>query len=288
MAISIGDLSVIFLASNKLGQEENWQDLLAKCPNARRVEDGGINADSYAAAAVRATSAHFVTVEGDSVLDADFFAAEIDDGLLVQDCILIWPATNTVNNLCYEYGAIRCWPRPLALSRGGQAPAGPAPATVMMPTGYATHRINASPGLAFSHGFCEGVRLSTLAGRRLVRGHSARLPAEDYRRLLIWMSVGADAPHGPWAIYGARLGCKMASLGALDLAAVSAGGWLDAFWRSEVAPQFRGPGMICEKTSYSWDPAVLDDALGAVAAELRQRLDLPVAEETALDSVPPN
>ncbi len=288
MAISIGDLSVIFLGANQVGQEENWRDLLAKIPDARRVEGSVAKADIYAAAAVRATSAHFVTVEGECVLAEGFFSVKIDDGLLARDRILLWPARNTVNNLCYEYGAIRCWPRPLALSRSGEAPAGAATATVMMPPGYATHRINASPGLAFSHGFCEGVRLSTLDGRRLARGHSTRLPGIDYRRLLVWMSVGADAPHGLWAIYGARLGCKMASLGALDLAAVFSGDWLATFWRHVVAPQFRGQGMICEKTSYSWDPALLEDALAAVAAELRQRLDLPVAEEAALDRVPPN
>ena len=169
MVRKIGDLCVIFLASNMPGQEENWQDLLAKCPRARRLEGGGAkaDADAYAAAAVRATSPTFITVEGDCVVDEEFFSARIDAGLPGEDRVLVWAIRNSVNNLCYEHGAMRCWPRPLALSGGGQAPGSEVPTIVVAAHGYGTHRINASPESAFGHGFGEGVRLSTLNGRRV-------------------------------------------------------------------------------------------------------------------------
>ncbi len=280
MAGTIRDLSVIFLAGETSGQEEKWADLLAKCPWARRVEGDDPQADMYAAAAVCATSSHFITVERDCVVDEDFFSSQLDERLLSDDSVLVWPARNIVNKLCYQHGAIRCWPRPLALSRSRRGQNRPVPneITVPAPRGYATHHINASPDRAFGHAFREAVRLSTVNGRRVTRQHANRLATEDYRHLLVWMSVGADVENGLWAIYGARLGCKMASLGALNLRAASKSDWLASFWEDEVAPQFRGDSMYCEQTAYGWDPGLLRDALGEVGTELQRRLDLPLVD----------
>ena len=186
-----------------------------------------------------------MTVERDCIVDEDFFSWPLQERLLGDDNVLVWPSRNLVNKLCYQHGAIRCWPRPLALIRGRRAQIRALPSQIMVSPsrGYATHHINASPDRAFSYAFREGVRLATSNGRRVTRELAKRLSGEDYRRLLIWMSVGTDVENGLWAIYGARLGCKMANLGALDLQAVFDGGWLASFWEQEVAPQFRGDGI---------------------------------------------
>ena len=74
----------------------------------------------------------------------------------------------------------------------------------------------------------EGVRLTAQHGQTAIAAFPDLSPAEamaahiapsNLERLRIWCSVGADAPNGLWAIYGARLGVAMAALDCLEAAA---------------------------------------------------------------------
>ena len=70
-------------------------------------------------------------------------------------------------------------------------------------------------GSPYRHGeqvFREGVKMGLEGGDVVDPSKLKQIHRENYKRLLVWMTVGEDATNGLWAIYGARLGCMMTQM----------------------------------------------------------------------------
>ena len=65
---------------------------------------------------------------------------------------------------------------------------------------------------AWRAGFREGVKMGLEGGDVVDPKDIKRIQPDNYRRLLVWMTIGEDATNGLWAIYGARLGCLMTNV----------------------------------------------------------------------------
>lgn len=78
---------------------------------------------------------------------------------------------------------------------------------VQMADCYSEVHNNASPLQAWRAGFREGVKMTLNRGlKQSLINAKVQLGIRNYRRLLMWCSVGADVENGAWAILGARQG----------------------------------------------------------------------------------
>jgi hypothetical protein len=103
---------------------------------------------------------------------------------------------------------------------------------------------------------------------------------ENYRRLLVWMTIGEDATNGLWAMYGARLGAYMTNITRheWDWKNVRDFDWLTNYFNEELAPQFEDGTELCPRTGYSWDPVRLKERTVELGDALRSELDLEIAD----------
>jgi len=87
---------------------------------------------------------------------------------------------------------------------------------------------------------------------------------QNFQRLLVWMSVGADTPNGEWSMYGARLGCYMTTCTDWDYVQVRDFQWLNKYFASEVQPKIK--------------VGELDAEMKRLGDILREELELPIGE----------
>ena len=71
---------------------------------------------------------------------------------------------------------------------------------------------NGSPITSMESRIREGVKMGLEGGDVVDPKDIKRIHRDNYRRLLVWMTIGEDATNGLWAIYGARLGCHMTNV----------------------------------------------------------------------------
>jgi hypothetical protein len=74
---------------------------------------------------------------------------------------------------------------------------------------FSTTYPNASPYQAWRAGFREGVKMSLVDGIRPEEPNISKLHWHNLHRLKVWMSVGAHAENGKWAMFGATVGCYL-------------------------------------------------------------------------------
>ena len=95
---------------------------------------------------------------------------------------------------------------------------------------YSESFTNATPFQAWRAGFREGVKMSLEQGGKT--NDLKKIWWQNYHRLLIWCSVGADVEHGIWSILGAREGCYKTMFTDWDYSQVRDFEWLTNFWET--------------------------------------------------------
>ncbi|MEO1016460.1 MAG: hypothetical protein AAFY56_02025 [Pseudomonadota bacterium] len=278
--IHVTDLDIVFLSYDEPLADQFFADLRSKCPKATHVEGvKGLDA-AYKATAEAASTEFLITIDGDNIVDPAFFHLHLDPRLMQSSTVLGWPGRNVVNGLQYGNGSIKCWSRDHLLGLSPRSHSGAVDFVynndlrhpelayhIDMGVPFSTAHFNATPQQAFRSAFREGVRLS-----------APDLDEECRRRLAVWMSVGKDARHGDWAIYGARLGCERATSSAFDRQAINDYDWFDDYWRTEIAPQFSGSTSRCALTGFVWDQDKLDSAVDALGSTLRRQFGFDLVE----------
>ena len=139
---------------------------------------------------------------------------------------------------------------------------------VQMNNVYSYVHNNSTPYQAYRAGFREGVKMSLDEGAKLKNKPLTMLHNKNLKRLLVWMTVGADALNGWWAIYGARLGCWMTNATDWDYTLVRDFKWHTEFWETEVWPKFEND--IGHKK--------LLEEVFELGNKIRDDLELPIAE----------
>lgn len=268
--IKLREIDCIFLSYDEPNAEYNYADLLNKAPWAKRVHGVKGSDAAHKACADASETEHFLTIDGDNIVDENIFRLEIDfenfkPGLKSQ---LSWSGRNHINGLVYGNGGVKCWTREHVWNmRTHEAAADDTnqvdfcwnPNYLHMDGCYSTIYNNASELQAFRAGFREGVKMSLLDGLRLKKtaltNFRSSIPEQNYQRLLVWCSVGHDIKNGDWAVYGARLGCYMTNLTDWDFTQVRDFEYLNKlFLEQDIG--------ICQE-------------LGEI---LRRRLQLPIAD----------
>lgn len=288
----INEFDIVFISYDEPNADDNWYDLLDKCPWAVRSHGVKGSDAAHKAAARLCNTSRIITVDADNQVNPDFFNLEIDLSRVGDNDVISWAAKNEINGLVYGNGGIKCWPRHVieSMRTHEAAPAHDRRAQVdfcwninyvQMNNVYSHVYNNASPLQAWRAGFREGVKMTLSDGDVVDREAVKRVHRKNYQRLLVWQSVGADVQNGLWAMYGARLGCAMTNLrrDEWDWRNVRDFEWLNSYWTETVAPTFKGSdsyGEVCEKTGYVWREDLLRDHILTLGDELRTQLGLEI------------
>ena len=291
MQVPITEFDVIFISYDEPNADENFADLLNKCPWAKRSH-GVFGSDAaHKAAAKLSETERFVGVDADNIVDPDFFNVTFDTERIKDNYVVSWSGKNDVNGLVYGNGGIKCWPVKVVQqmqTHEASDPTGPERSLVefcwdvhyvQMNNIYSHVHNNSSPYQAYRAGFREGVKMSLDAGKKVSGNLKNKIHYKNYNRLLVWLSIGADAENGLWAIYGARLGCYKTNLEPdWDWTLVRDFEWHTEFWKNEIAIQFKGDHVTCPRTGYSYDKTKLMVESQRLGNILRNELGLNIAE----------
>jgi len=292
MKVPITEYDVVFISYDEPNADENYQNLLEICPWAKRSHGvWGSDAAHKAAAALSETD-RFVTIDADNLVDPEFFNIEIDTTKLDMSVdVVSWSGKNMINGLVYGNGGIKFWPKnvveqmkshEIAVSKAGQVDFCWDIHYVQMNNIYSNVWNNASCYQAYRAGFREGVKMSLDQGDIVrVENFKKYIHYKNYKRLLVWMTIGSDVLNGLWAIYGARLGCYMTNFKRNDWNWVDVRDfeWHTKFFESEIKPKFAdNEGTLCVKTGYAYNLQKLQEEIIKLGRVLMRDLRLEIAD----------
>jgi hypothetical protein len=218
---SLAEIDCVFISYDEPNADRNWADLLAKAPWAKRVHGVKGSDAAHKAAAKLSDTERFITVDADNIVNPKFFniALDFDAKPGLRDKQLSWCGKNYINNLVYGNGGLKCWTKEYVESmRTHEASLGEQAQVdfcwsnryKQMANLHSVSYVNASPLQAWRAGFREGVKMTLNYGsKQELIDAKIQLEGRNFKRLLVWTSVGSDVENGLWAIYGARLGAYM-------------------------------------------------------------------------------
>ena len=240
------EIDTIFISFDEPNADKHYSELLNILPWAKRVHGVHGSDAAHKAAANLSETDRFITVDADNIVDPTFYAQEIEIDNNNKDFVFSWAGKNAVNGLIYGNGGLKCWTKDFVLNMKTHENSNPGdsenvlefcfdPRYYQFNEHYSTSYINGSPFQAWRAGFREGVKMSLNRGRRSDDVQSVWW--QNYQRLLIWMSVGADVKNGKWAMYGARHGCYKTNCTKWDYVNVRDFNYLTTYWEEEILPK---------------------------------------------------
>lgn len=239
--IKIVEQDIVFLSYDEPNAEKNYADLLTKIPWAKRVHGVKGSDAAHKACAALSETEYFVTVDADNIVDPDFLKVEIDlDELgLTSENVFSWCGKVHVNGLMYGNGGLKLWTRKFVneMRTHENSEEGDEKGKVefcfddryyQFNDSYSESFTNATPFQAWRAGFREGVKMSLDQGTKV--DDLKRTWWQNYQRLLIWCSVGADVENGIYSVLGAREGAALTNCTDWDYANVRDFEWLTNYW----------------------------------------------------------
>jgi len=215
--IKILDLDFVFISYKEPNCEENYADLINKVPWAKRVHGVEGFDSAHKAAAQKADTDFFITVDGDNIIDDSFLLETLDWSKTNPKHVHRWRGKNNINGLVYGNGGIVGWHKETCLTMKTHENAVDEQSKkdfcwtvphANLHNCYSTTIINSSAQQAFLAGYREGVKLSMDKGSRIDPAQfKKKIYGDNLVKLLTWMTVGADAEWGQYAMLGARAGC---------------------------------------------------------------------------------
>jgi hypothetical protein len=271
--IKIIEQDVIFLSYNEPNAEKNYADLLAKVPWAKRVHGVKGSDAAHKACAKLSETEYFTTVDGDNIIDPKYLEVEIEiDGKQFTDeNVFSWAGNVHVNGLRYGNGGLKLWTRKFVNEMKTHENSNPNDVQgkvefcfdqryYQFNECYSESFTNATPEQSWRAGFREGVKMCLVQGARVA--NTSEIWWQNYHRLLIWSSVGADIENGIWSILGAREGAYKTLLTDWDYANVRDFDWLSEFWN---------------ETHAQAEPEEMTKYINFLAQELRDKSKLEIA-----------
>lgn len=242
---AINEFDCFYISYDEPQKEAYWAHLQDICPWAIRI-DGVKGFDSAHKACANASSTDkFLTIDGDNLVYPDFFNLVLDIPDKYDDCTLSWASRNIINGLNYGNGGIKLWTKDFvlgmnthenAVTEGEKVDFCWYDKYIQLNNTYSDTCPNGSPFQAFRAGFREGVKMTLDRGEKthqhLIEKH---VHPKNFKRLLIWATIGNDVLNGDWAIYGTRLGIYMANIHAdFDIAKISDYDWFKEYFEREI------------------------------------------------------
>lgn len=294
MKKSISEFDLFYISFDEPQKEEYWAILQDLAPWAKRV-DGVKGFDSaHKRCAELSETDRFITVDGDNLIYPEFLDLEIDIPDNLEDKVLSWAGRNVINGLCYGNGGLKLWTKEFVLNMRTHENATRDEEKVdfcwddkyvQLNNIYSDTCPNASPFQAFRAGFREGVKMTLDRGVKAGEGSiSKHMHDVNFKRLLVWATIGSDTENGQWAIYGTRLGIYMSNIQKdFDISQISDYDWFKKYFYNEIAPNFEPSGgekygVKCVRTGQIWNKKLLQDASTELLVPLNRDLGLSIAD----------
>jgi hypothetical protein len=204
-------LDVVFISYHEINAEQNWERLLSKVPNARRVDNVKGILEAHQAAARVATTDMFYVVDGDAYI-LDDFEFDFSPSIFDRNCVYVYHSMNPINQLSYGYGGVKIFPKKELLASQTARTDITTSVTPKFKVIDKLSNITAFNTDAFSawrSGFRECAKLAsgTIDNNNLI---------DNLQRLHIWKTIGHSNAFGMDAIEGATLGAEFGSVYKLD------------------------------------------------------------------------
>ena len=267
--VRVSDLDFVYISYHEPNKEENWADLKNKVPWAKRVDGVKGFASAHKAAAAKAETDFFISVDGDNIIDEGFLLETLDWEKTNPKAVHRWRAKNNVNGLIYGNGGLVGWPRETCLQMKTHENAKDKKAEIdfcwtvpheNLHNCYSTTVINAIPQQAWIAGYREGVKMSLEQGEHIPPAEFKRkIWPSNLRILTTWMNIGADVEYGKYAMLGARMGCYSTT--------VDTGEWFQVRDLDKMADLFAN-ALVEDK---------VDEDLDVYGESIKQQLDIPVS-----------
>jgi hypothetical protein len=191
-------LDVIFISYGEPNAEENWIRVLEKAPYAKRVDRVDGIFEAHKAAAKLSKTDMFYVVDGDAWL-VDEWQFDYQPEVFDRDCSYVWHSSNPINDLVYENGGVKLFPRAL-LMKCRKWKTLDMFTTIsnkikVIDTVSNVTTFNSDPFNTWRSAFRESVKLYTV---------------NQLTKLNTWLTKGKDRPYGEYAILGAEAGYRYA------------------------------------------------------------------------------
>ncbi len=237
---------VFYVCYDEPNKEENWRQIKAIIPKAKKVE-GVVGFDNaLKQCAKQSNSEYFFLIDGDNQLIERRFRRPLSIEGLQDNWVLSWASLNTVNGLTYGNGGLKLWPRDVALSIKSHENASQHDdqtdycfiASYYLIDDYVSRTIvNKTFRQAFRAGFREGVKMSLSYGKQVdfsQKSFEEALGRQNRLRLKIWCEVGSDVINGLWAILGARMGLYYNAVKKFDYSNINSYEWIESLLQDEI------------------------------------------------------
>ena len=268
--VRVSDLDFVYISYYEPNKEENWADLKSKVPWAKRVDGVKGFDNAHKAAAKKAETDFFISVDGDNIIDESFLLQTLDWSKTNPKAVHRWRARNNVNDLVYGNGGLVGWPRETCLQMKTHENAKDKKAQIdfcwtvpheNLHNCYSTTVINAKPQQAWIAGYREGVKMSLDQGKHIPPQDFTRIiQGSNLRILTTWMTVGADVEYGKYAMLGARMGCYSTTVDSNEFI------------------QIRDLDKMADLFANALVEDKVDEDLEVYGNSIRQRLDIPCAD----------
>jgi len=269
---SVLEFDWFFISYDEPNAEKNWALLLDKVPHAKRVHGVKGFDSAHRACGDQAETNRLFTVDGDTVINDNFFSESIDISEDNEDHVFSWSSINAVNNLAYGNGGLKLWPKEIISNLSSHEFANNTNEAVDFCWDINYNQMNDTVGItypnasnfqAFRAGFREGVKMSLDQGHKVKpEEFRFKIYSGNMKRLQVWMTIGADVDNGYWSMYGARLGCYMVNLTDWDWAQIKDYDWFEKFWKQH--------SNLTEKG--------VKRKMNTIGKEIRTRLKINVAD----------
>lgn len=288
----INEFDIVFMSYDEPNADYNYANLLEKAPWAKRVH-GVLGFDAcHKAAAREAETDRFITIDADNIVREDFFSLELDMNRIGQHDVISWTGKNFINGLTYGNGGVKLWPKHVVENMRTHEVAENTKSQTdfcwdiyyrQMNNVYSDVYANGSAYQAYRGGFREGVKLGLEGGTVVdARQLKNKVYERNYKRLLIWASVGADVENGLWSMYGTRLGIYLTNIkrDEYDFTAVRDFVWHTDYWNNEIKPRFTDDNgdSVCRATGWKYSSSKLWSEIVKLGNVLRSDLGLELAE----------
>jgi len=251
----------------------NYADLVAKVPWAKRVHGVKGSDAAHKACAALSETEYFVTVDADNIIDPKFLDVEVDleDIDCTSENVFSWCGKIHVNGLMYGNGGLKLWTRKFVNEMRTHENSDPSDVKgavefcfdsryYQFNDNYSESYTNATPFQAWRAGFREGVKMSLNQGAKTT--DIKKIWWQNYQRLLIWCTVGADVENGMWSILGAREGCYLTNC---------------TNWNYEQVRDFEYLTEHWAKQHHDSNPEDTTAHINFLGRELRSKLGLDIA-----------
>ena len=256
MILKISDIDFVFLSFDEPNGDKNFADLKKKVPWAKRVHGVEGFDSAHKKAGEISESQRFITVDADTQIDEEFLSMLVDfNSLGIDDTYtLSWCGKIDLNGLQYGNGSLKCWTKEFVKEmkthenhdgkNKNEIEFCHNPKYFQFNENFSTSFINGSAYQAWRAGFREGVKMSLDKNNKLQNLKDGWW--QNYQRLLVWMSVGADVEYGIHAIHGARLGCYLTSCTDWDFTKANNYRFFQQYWKFEMHDDNRTPDFYKE------------------------------------------